>query len=95
MRKEQEKDEDNKKSGVEFNNLPIDELLLLILNNYQKNDSSKDLIDLFHNNEYANRIVEIICLHIDSFKTKDNKLNPEIITSLDELINENKRDASK
>ena len=95
MRKEQEKDEDNKKSGVEFNNLPIDEFLLLILNNYQKNDSSKDLIDLFHNNEYANRIVEIICLHIDSFKTKDNKLNPEIITSLDELITENKRDASK
>ena len=90
LRKEQEKD-DAQKDRIEFNNLPIDEILLLILNNYQKNGASKDLVELFQNNEYADKIIDVIRSYINSFKTTNNHLKPEIISRLDALIEENKR----
>lgn len=90
LRKEQEKD-DAQKDRIEFNNLPIDEILLLILNNYQKNGASKDLIELFQNNEYADKIIDIIRSYINSFKTINNQLKPEIISRLNALIEENKK----
>ena len=87
--------EEDDKNKIEFKNLPIDEFLLLIMNTYQNNSIENikysDITSLFQNNNYSDRIMTIINKYISDFKSKDNKLKPEIIYEMNILILENKQ----
>lgn len=86
--------EEEDKDKIEFKNLPIDELLLLILNTYQnismENIKYADLIALFQNNQYSDPIMAIIHKYIHNFKSNDNKLKSEILDEMNLLILANK-----
>jgi len=72
-------------------NLPIDELLLLIQNHYQDpliKQSFSELISLFQNNEFADKICNLIETNLNDF-IEGTKLKSKIISELDRLIVEN------
>jgi hypothetical protein len=78
---------------IENNNLPIDELLLLIQNHYQNprnKNSFSDITSLFTNNSFSDKICEIIEKNIDSY-TDEHGLKKSIIKEFDELIEENNK----
>lgn len=86
-RLQQSKEEDLK---VNHKNLPIDELLLFIQKHYQNPINQKnyqDLIDLFQNNEFADRISNMIESNISDFQ----KNQKDILKELDKMIAENKK----
>ena len=65
------------------------------MNTYQNNSIENikysDITSLFQNNNYSDRIMTIINKYISDFKSKDNKLKPEIIYEMNILILENKQ----
>lgn len=73
------------------NSLPIDELLLLVQKHYQNPANHKkyrDIVCLFQNNDYADKIANLIETNLGNFQIK-NEIKPSIINKLDELIKEN------
>lgn len=92
MRDQLAKEEDDRER-VESRNLPIDELLLLVQSAYQNNSIEKieypDLMSLFKNNDYSDKIMAIFNEYIHDFKS-DNRLKQEIIDKMNILILENK-----
>lgn len=89
MRRELREDLDLKDFQKARNyNLPIDEMLLMIRNHYQKlpkTHSFSELISLFQNNEFAEQISSIIESNLGNFMDGNN-LKSSIVTSLDALI---------
>lgn len=78
-------------SKTKNNSLPIDELLLLVQKHYQNpanHKKYKDIVCLFQNNDYADKIASLIETNLGNFQIK-NEIKPSIITKLDELIKEN------
>lgn len=76
------------------NNQPIDEFLLLLTDSYSKRtDGYKliDLIDIFCDNESADRIAEYIYYKLESFKLGTTKLDTEVFKFFDDLIYEHKK----
>jgi hypothetical protein len=77
---------------VKNDNIPIDEFLILIQRNY-KNPEEKynfsDIIELFSDNNYSDKIIGLIQINIAHFK-QGNNLKPSIIQALNELIKERK-----
>jgi len=72
-------------------NIPIDEMLLLIQKYYQNPENKRnynELINLFQNNDYADKLTDLIERYLDKFEVK-NKINFEIIESIDLMIKEN------
>lgn len=78
---------------VQNKNLPLDEFLMLVQRFYQNpinRRKYRDLTSLFQNNEYADRISQLIEDHLKDFQIK-NSLNPTIIESIDKMIIENNK----
>ncbi|MBN2818759.1 MAG: hypothetical protein JXP36_07310 [Bacteroidales bacterium] len=78
-------------SKTRNNSLPIDEFLLLVQRHYQNPINRKkyrDIVCLFQNNDYADKIANLIETNLGNFQIK-NEIKPSIITKLDELIKEN------
>lgn len=77
-------------SKTRNNSLPIDELLLLLIKHYQSPSNSKnyrDLVSLFQNNDYADRIAKLIEDNIDDFHL-NHKIKPSIVSQIDKMIQE-------
>lgn len=73
------------------NNLPIDEFLLLIQKFYQNPENKRkypDLTSLFQNNNYADKISELIEKNLIDFQIR-NKIKSSIIEEIDKMISEN------
>ena len=83
--------QDTREEDLKINhkNLPIDELLLFVQKHYQNPTNKKnyqDLIDLFQNNDYADRISKIIEDNLGVFAKNKN----QIVENIDKMIVENK-----
>ncbi|MDP4202468.1 MAG: hypothetical protein Q8861_07215 [Bacteroidota bacterium] len=80
-------------SKTRNNSLPVDELLLLVQKHYQNptnHKKYKDIVCLFQNNDYADKIANLIETNLGNFQAK-NEIKPSIISKLDELIIENNK----
>lgn len=77
---------------VKNNNIPIDEFLILIQRNY-KNPEEKykfsDIMELFSDNNYSDKIINLIQSNISNFKQGSN-LKSSIVEALNILITERK-----
>lgn len=74
------------------NNIPIDEFLILIQRNYKNSEekySFSDIIELFSDNEYSDKIIDLIQKNISNFKQGSN-LKANIVRALNTLITERK-----
>lgn len=72
-------------------NIPIDEILLLIQKFYQNPENKrnyKELTYLFQNNDYADKLTDLIENYLDKYEVR-NKINIEIIERIDLMIKEN------
>ena len=79
---------------VEYPNLPIDEMLLLLQNEYQNSPGQfnhSDLISLFQDNAYSDPIIDIIKKYIDSYKNSENKISQNIVAEINLLIAQQKK----
>lgn len=78
-------------SKTRNNSLPIDELLLLVQKHYQNpanRKKYKDIVCLFQNNDFADKIANLIETNLGDFLFK-NEIKPSIIIKLDNMIKEN------
>jgi hypothetical protein len=78
---------------LKHNNLPIDELLLLVQNHYQDPSTKhnfSELVNLFQNNDFANDISIIIEDNVHDFLT-GKKLKESIILAINNLIEKNNK----
>jgi hypothetical protein len=72
-------------------NIPIDEMLLLIQKYYQNPENKrnfKDLTNLFQNNDYADKLTDLIEKKLTNYESK-NKISQDIIDNIDLMIKEN------
>lgn len=93
MREQLQKDNEIS-DKVEYPNLPIDEMLLLLQNEYQNSPGQfnhSDLISLFQDNAYSDPIIDIIKKYIDSYKNSENKISQNIVAEINLLIAQQKK----
>lgn len=78
-------------SKTRSKSLPIDEFVLHLQKHYQSHANQKnytDLISLFQNNDFADRISNLIESNIDNFLLR-NKIKDSIVAQIDKMIEEN------
>lgn len=78
-------------SKTRNNNLPIDEFLLLLQKYYQNPTNRRkynDIVNLFQNNQYADKIASLIESNLRNFHSR-NEIKQSIVESFDEMIKEN------